>query len=93
MSERKETQSTVVTIIGCDLCGSEENIARYECNRRCAICGRTVCNSCQGSFEYETRCKICDGLASKWVPQINAAYQEYERLQDGWKKESLAARG
>lgn len=91
MSERKEMRSVEVTIMACDLCGSERDIARYECNRRCAICRRTICNSCVGDFVHETRCKICDTLAGKWIPIINAAYQEYERVQDEWKKESLAS--
>ena len=92
MSERKETRNVEVTIIACDLCGSEENIARFGCNRTCQICSRVICNSCVGDFEYETRCKPCDGLAGKWIPLINAAYEEYERLQKEWKKESLAVR-
>ncbi len=92
MSRRKEQRQTEVTIIACDLCGSEENVARYEENRRCHNCGREVCNKCVSDSEFATECKVCTKLANEWMPQINAAHREYERLQEAFKAASLAMR-
>jgi len=92
VSQRTETRQTQVVIFSCDLCGSEEGMARYQCNRCCKVCGRTVCSNCQDDCEYKTRCKICGELAKEWLPKINAAYLEYERMNSEWKAASLGVR-
>jgi hypothetical protein len=92
MARREELRQTKVTILACDLCGSEENMARYEVNRRCQNCGREVCNKCTSDDEFGTTCKVCARLIGEWQPKISAAYKEYERLQQAFKEASLAAK-
>jgi hypothetical protein len=84
----KEMREVEIVTLTCDLCGSKD-MSRYECNRKCQICGREVCGKCQSDFEHETRCKVCQDLAGEWIPKINAAYEQYEALQQQWKEASL----
>ena len=90
---RKEMVEQEILTLTCDLCGSPENIARYDCNRRCQNCRREVCNRCLNlGNEFSNQCLMCSETGMDFLPKINAAYKLYKDLCEQWKAASLARR-
>jgi len=74
---KKEKKEIEINHIFCDDCG----IDITHNNRRCAICGKDVCNKCVGYYEYDgdyttNYCKSCWIAGEKYREEI----KEYENI-------------